>query len=131
VNIRSFDKDKDYNDVSSWWTKQNWPVIPIEFLGPNGFMIENEQNKIATMWVLQFGGTPMYSIEWIIGNPDIEWQDRSEGIKQLTNYLCDWTKKQDGKIMLCMTQHKRIADNFLKIGFTTDDTHIYPLIRSL
>lgn len=130
MNIRSFDSSKDYNEVSSWWKKQEWPSLPLELLTTSGFIIEDETNKIAATWIFKTN-CPIYIMEWTVGNPDINWQDRSAGIDLVTDAACKWAKSDGATQVFTMTRNERFINKLEKAGFQKTESGMTHLVRVL
>lgn len=130
MNVRSFDSNLDYADVSSWWKKQEWPVLPLGMLPNSGFIIEDNKNKIAATWIIKTN-YPVYLMEWTIGNPDVDWEDRSTGIDLVTDAACKWAKANGASHLFTMTKNERFMDKLEKSGFIKADTGMTHLMRVL
>lgn len=130
MKVRDFDTKTDYVDVAAWWKKQDWPAMPLDILSPKGFISEKNDVKLAATWIYRFSKS-MYLMEWTVGNPDISFEDREEGIRMVTNKACDWAKLDGAKHVLTMTKHNRLIDKFKNYGFNVSDTEMTHLIRSL
>lgn len=130
MNIRSFDAKLDYVDVYSWWKKQEWPVLPLEMLPPNGFIVENTTNKIAATWIFKLE-CPIYLIEWTVGNPELNWEDRSKGIELILNEACNWAKVNGATHILTMTKNERFMNKLENFGFKKTDLGMTHLVRVL
>lgn len=130
MNVRSFDSNLDYSDVSSWWKKQEWPVLPLELLTTSGFIIEDENNKIAATWVIKTN-CPIYLMEWTIGNPEVKWEDRSTGIDLITNAACQWAKVDGASHVLTMTKNERFMNKLENNGFIKAESGMTHLMRLL
>lgn len=121
---------EDYNEISSWWTKQDWPAIPLQMLSDSGFIVEEDGVKIAATWIFKTN-SPIYLMEWTVANPDISWDKRSEGLELITNEACKWAKKNGAASVFTMTKHERFIDKLKDYGFQVTDSGMTHLIRSL
>jgi hypothetical protein len=130
MQVRSFNKDTDYNDVSAWWEKQGWPVLPAEVLSSAGFIVEHEGQRLAATWIFATN-CPIYIMEWTVANPDVSWEQRQDAIKLVTDSACDWAK-QDGAVQVfTMTKSKRFIDKLQEYGFQKTEDGMTHLVRSL
>lgn len=128
---RRFDVTKDYSDVSAWWMAQNWPVLPKEYLAENGFIAELDNEKVAAAWMLQLGKTPIYMFEWLVGNPNVNWEIRAKGIETLINDMCDLSKKDGAQVILGICKNERLITKLNAIGFENDNSDMKFLMRKL
>lgn len=128
--VRQFDNEKDYQDVSAWWLKQEWPVLPAAILSKAGFIVEDQNEKLAATWVFATN-CPIYIMEWTVGNPDIEWNKRSNGIKVVTDAACEWAKNDGASQIFTMTKSKRFIEKLEEVGFKETESGMTHLVRSL
>lgn len=130
MHVRSFNNELDYNEVSQWWIKQGWPVLPQEILTTSGFIVESDSAKFAATWIFKTN-CPIYIMEWTVGNPDVKWEDRSEAIQLVTNTACEWAKQDGAKQVFTMTKSDRFIKKLKESGFTKTDSGMTHLVRSL
>lgn len=129
--VRKFDTDKDYNDVASWWKKQEWPALPANILSTAGFIVEQDNEKFAATWVFATN-CPIYIMEWTVGNPDSSWENRSAALEMVTDAACTWAKNDGAKQIFTMTKSKRFIEKLIECnGFTETESGMTHLVRSL
>ena len=129
--IRNFDSDLDYVDVMSWWESQGWPALPSSMLSNTGFIVEtNDGIKLASNWIFPTN-CPIWIMEWTVGNPDVEWTQRKEGLDYLINHSCQWAKNNGALKVFTMTKHARFIDKLQELNFIKTDDNMTHLIRSL
>lgn len=131
MKTRSFDVNADYDEVKSWWKKQGWPAIPVEFLGVNGYIAEKDGQKIAATWIYRLQDSPWALMEWTVGNPDASWEDRSVALKMVTDTACAWAKENGASKVFTMTKSARFMDKLIETGFIKTDSEMTHLMRSL
>ena len=130
MEIKSFNTNTDYNDVSSWWKAQDWPILPESILSDCGFIIKDNNLKIAATWVFKTN-SPIYIMEWTVGNPEVSWEKRQEGIQLLTEAASSWSKEHGASYLLTMTKSKRFIEKLKDSGFKETDDEMVHLMRSL
>lgn len=131
MQVRNFNKDIDYKDVSAWWEKQGWPVLPADVLSSTGFIIEHEGQKMAAAWVYKLQDSPWSLMEWTVGNPDAVWQDRSVALDLLVEKIAAHAKNDNSSLLLTMTKHQRLVDKLKLQQFEETDTDMVHLMRKL
>lgn len=129
LNIREFSLEKDAEDVVEWWKKQGWDENTIHVVSDAGFIAEDGE-KLAAAWVIKTN-TPIYMIEWTVGNPNADWEKRKDALEQLTNHACDWAKQDGAKAVMVMTKSDRYIEKLKNTGFIESDNELTHLIRSL
>lgn len=130
LSIREFNIDTDREDVMCWWKSQGWDSSTIGLVSPNGFVAEVDDKKVVATWVLKTD-TPIYLIEWTVGNPDVSWETRDICIKALTEHACSWAKENGASATMVMTKNKRYIDKLKDNGFMLSDDGMTHLVRSL
>lgn len=130
MEVRKFDVTKDYDNVSQWWSKQGWPVLPAGILSSAGFIICDGEEKLAATWMFATN-CPIYIMEWTVGNPNVEWEKRSQAIKMVTDAACEWAKQDGAAQVFTMTKSERFIDKLQEFGFIKTDSGMTHLVRSL
>lgn len=131
MNIRDFDIQKDYDDVVKWWKANDWVVMPPEMYGIQGFIAETDDHKIAACWVYRDKKCPICILEWTVGNPDIDWEVRKEGIDKVIAQSFSWAQEDGAQFVLTMTKNKRLIEKLKDNNFVETDSGMTHLIRRL
>lgn len=131
MQVRKFNIETDYEDITTWWKKQDWDIIPSSLLGVNGFIVEKDNKKIAATWIYKLQDSPWSLMEWTVGNPDTNWEDRSQAIKMVTDSACEWAKNNGAKLVFTMTKNERFMNKLQESGFIKTDSNMTHFVRSL
>lgn len=130
MKVRKF-MPEDYNDVYSWWTYyKDWTPMPLEMLGDNGFIVEKNGQKLAAVWGYNTG-CPIHIMEWLVGNPEASWEERSEAINLVTDTCSQWCKQNGAKLVFTMTKNKRLIEKLQEQKFVKSDENMTHLLRSV
>lgn len=116
MNIKRFE-EKDYNRLLNLWDNWNLPNTPKTWIPEDTFIIENNDKIVCSGSLYQLGKTPMFWIEGVISNKEIEKSMRKEGLKLLINKLFDIAKEQGAEIVLSSTPRDGLKDMFLDNNF--------------
>lgn len=131
MNIRDFDVEKDYNTIIEWGQKQGWPMMPPSYYGIKGYITEQDGIPVAAAFVYRDHGCPICILEWVIGNPDIEWEVRRDGINKVIDSCFEWAKNDGAEVVLTMTKNKRLIEKYKEKEFVETDSEMTHLIRRL
>lgn len=118
--------DKDYPTVLKWLTAQEWPPLPVEVLPKTGFIVDDYcagflyKTDSAIAW-----------LEWVVANPDTDYNKRGEALDNLINSLVTEAKDQGFKIVLTSCQHNRLINRYDNHGFKITDKNMTNLMRVL
>jgi len=130
MTVRLFDYDKDYEDIKSWWKEQEFPVIPKDYLSTTGFISEDKENKYAVTWVFTTN-SPIYIMEWTVGNPNVDYKKRKEGLHQIIEASSVFAKECGAKFLLTMTNNNRFYNKLTEFNFDEQDRNVIHMMRSL
>lgn len=130
MEVRFFDKAKDYPDVKLWWEKQEWFPVETHLLSSTGFIAETEKTKLAATWIYVTNSS-IYIMEWTVGNPDVEWEQRAEAIDLVVETASRWSKTNGAAIVFTMAGHDRLINKLKKQDFIETDTNMTHFVRRL
>jgi len=129
--VREFDIKKDYDDIVKWYKAHDWEPMPSRMYGLQGYIAETDDAKVAASWVYRDKKCPICILEWTIGNPETNWQDRKEGINIVMEECLSWAKEDGAEIVLTMTKNKRLIEKLKENDFIESDNEMTHLIRRL
>lgn len=128
--VRKFDPELDYIDAVTCWKQQEWPAIPLDLLPKTGIVVESDQSKLAFGW-LYLTDSKMSILEFIVGNPNVSWQERDEAIHLVINALCLEAKGNGARSIFTSVNHPRLIERYKSQGFAETDRNMTNLIRNL
>lgn len=114
----------DYPTVKEWADKRKFPLVPPEFLPPNGFIIDD-----CCVCFVYRSETPIAWLEWVISNPDSDVRD--DALNLLIEAACDWAKGQGFKVLFTSVEHKGLIERYKSLGFIETDRSMTNLLRNL
>jgi hypothetical protein len=126
MNIRKFDKEKDYLQMCSWYKAHAKPSPYITSLSTNGFIVEN-----ICMGFLYSTDSDIAFIEGYISNPDCNRKDRKEALDILSNRLLDEAKALGFKKVLSFSNRPSVKSRMKKYGYEIIQTDLVCGMRSL
>lgn len=131
MHIQEFNIKRDYPFIVSWGEKQDWPIMPPKYYGHKGYIAYDNDTPIATAFVYRDKGCPFCILEWVIGNPDVDWEVRKEGLDLVIDTASQWAKNDGAEIVLTMTKNKRLIEKYIDNKFIQTDEGVTHLIRRL
>lgn len=108
MNIRKFNKEKDYETVLSWATKRNLKYPPLDFLSDDGLIIDN----VCSVFLYKTNSKVLF-LEALISNPNTTKELRSQGLDILFSNIIDYSKANSIKYIYCNLENK-ILENKIK-----------------
>lgn len=115
--VRAF-LPSDYSLLANWWRDWELPVAPIEFLPTDsGLIVMSGFLPVCAGFLYQLGDTPMFWIESVVSNPNVEKEVRTEALGHLIGGLADKAKEMDCELLMGSTPREGLAQIFQEQGF--------------
>lgn len=126
-----FNYNTDYEVVSSWWKKRNCPIIPKDFLGNYGFIINENNKKLCAIWLYPIMTTKWCMVRFPISNPDITKEEHEKSLDLLFSSVHNISKDMGYKHIFCSTNHDGFIKRLNKYGYNqeaTDCVHFWGVL---
>lgn len=78
--VRPFEAAKDYKEISAWWNAHSFPVPPLAFLSPRGFVAEVDGKPVAAGWLYRTDSSFGW-FEYMVANPKAPPRSRPAAIR--------------------------------------------------
>lgn len=130
MNIRKFDRKKDYILVLRWWKDWGWPALPLEALPQNGYIVENMGKPICAAWLYKTDSC-LASIEWIISDAKASREEREGTIELLFNKLFDIAKEEGFTMVFSSVKNLVLKNKMLDLGYQEGDINMTNMIKVL
>ena len=130
MNLEVFEAEKHYTIISKWWDSHGWPTIPLGSLSQLGMIVFKDDIPLACGFLYDTD-SDMAILEWIVGNPDADHEDRGEGLDLVIESLGLIAMSQGKKYIHTFCKHKRLIDRYKKFNFIEGDQNVTTMVRSL
>lgn len=130
IRIEQFKEDEHYQILIEWWKAQNWQVMPIHALPTTG-VISYKDNKPVAAGFLYDTDSSFAWLEWIVGNPDVDHEDRGEGLDSVINALVTFAELKGKELIMTSSHHERLIERYKEHNFQVTDKGMSILIRSI
>lgn len=125
MNISPITKEK-YNTLIGWYKKWDLPITPFECIPRNSLIVDD----ICAGFIYQLDNTPIWWIEGIISNPEIENKDLKKNcLKLLITSLEDVAKSNNGYLIMSSTPRESLNSIFLNEGYKNPPEKYFHLAR--
>lgn len=127
ITTRLFDKEKDYDILSSWWKKHGSYAPMPDHLPPTGIMVEIEDTP-ACAGFLYNTDAKICVIEFVICNPQLSKQKRDKTLTRLIAILRDLAIKRGYTAIYNSTGIPKFIGRLKEAGFVEADknqTHMF------
>lgn len=131
MEVRIFDKEKDWETVRDWWIQ--WgkdPIAPI-LLPSVGLIVGDGEKDVCTTWIYHEPGCGTAVLGFTISNKEIDRNVRSEALDLLYKEVVDLTRKAGILVLTSYNNNKSILKRLSKLGFVKGDLSMTNLIKIL
>lgn len=125
--MRLIELDKDYGDLETWWLAQDWTPVQRQFLPKLGLI---EPGLAAGFLYLSDSGG-MAWMEWIVGNPEADYEERGKALDQIIEGLAAAAAHAGAKAIFTSASHKRLIERYKEHSFMLTDSNVSHFIRGL
>lgn len=128
ITVSRFDPEKHYSILKSWWEKYSFPILQLELLPPNCFMSYKKDTPLAFAALYKTDGI-ITVLTWYCGNPDVTWQERSEGLHSVIDHAIMVSKEMGFTLVFTMAENDRLTEKLISSGFVLGDKKINNFFR--
>lgn len=129
MQLRRFELEKDYSSYEVLYKEWNLPVTKKDWIPEDTFIVENDGKLVCSGSLYQLSQTPMFWIEGLISNKNIDKTIRKEALIVLINKLYEVGKEKGAEIILSSTPRDGLKDIFEENGFYQTPEKYYHLGR--
>jgi hypothetical protein len=130
MTLELFDKDKHYDIICSWWSKHDWPIVPINALPKTGLIVSDD-GMYTCSGFLYATDSSLCWLEWIVSNPDVEYNKRDMSMYLLINGLVEISKKNKFSHIFTSASHSGLIERYKNCGFKQTDLSMTNLIKEI
>ena len=94
MQVRNWDRDKDYRTLVQWWTDLKVGTVPKECLPPDGIMVEDDGKPICAGGLYIGVGTQFAFMEWIVVDKNANKRDTHSALKMCIDAIMDLAKSK-------------------------------------
>lgn len=130
IQIREFDREKDYEMVRDWWAGHGWTPVPLNILpklGVIAYEAKPEGNTdTAAAWLYMDNSIGVCMLEWTVTRPGCTGRAAVAAIQALTEYLTLAAREMNYFIMLTTAKQPSLCRLHERNGFIrTDDQMVH------
>lgn len=120
IQIKQFKIDEHYEILEGWWKKQDFTPISIPSLSQTGLIAYKDNQPLASGFLYDTDSA-WALIEWIVGNPDSNKDDRREAVGQVIEGLIVFAELKGKKLIHTITKHENLMKTYVDHGFIKAD----------
>ena len=132
MQIRNWDRDKDYKTLVQWWTDWKFGTVPKECLPPDGIMVEDNGKPICAGGLYIGVGTQFAFMEWIVADKNANKRDVHKALKICIDAIIKLAKSKNMKLVYTATKEKELHKRYVKFhNMILTETGVKTFLRDL
>lgn len=116
----------DYPTLVAWWSAQNFPTIPPQFLPTTGLIIDG-----LCAGFLYGSDSAICWLEWVVANPEADKAERRAALDELIEALAANAASRGYKAIFTSVVHPGLLERYKQHGFVITDNGVTHLLRSI
>ena len=132
MQIRNWDRDKDYKTLVQWWTDWKFGTVPKDCLRPDGIMVEDNGKPICAGGLYIGVGTQFAFMEWIVADKNANKRDVHKALKICIDAIIKLAKSKNMKLVYTATKEKELHKRYVKFhNMILTETGVKTFLRDL
>ena len=132
MQIRNWDRDKDYKTLVQWWTDWKFGTVPKECLPPDGIIVEDNGKPICAGGLYIGVGTQFAFMEWIVADKNANKRDVHKALKMCIDAIMELAKSKGMKLVYTSTKEKELHKRYVKFhNMILAETSVKTFLRDL
>lgn len=120
LTVISFDPSVHYPIVVQWWRDHGFPVLPLDFLPPTGFVVCFGGVPISAGFLIK-SDTPIIWLEWIVADKKADPVIRDRSIHFLIHYAMCMALQLGYRCLYTGVVHEGLKKRLMQSGFVEGD----------
>ena len=132
MQVRLWDRDRDYDTLVKWWTEWEFGVVPKECLPPDGIMVEIDGTPVCAGGLYIGEGTQFGFMEWIVTDKQAEQRDVHNCLKLCIDSIMVLAKDKGIKLVYTATKEQALHKRYTKYhGMVLAESDVKTFLRDL
>ena len=132
MQVRNWDRDKDYKTLVQWWADWKFGTVPKECLPPDGIIVEDDGKPICAGGLYVVVGTQFAFMEWIVADKRANKRDVHKALKICIDAIIGLAKSKNMKLVYTATKEKELHKRYVKFhNMILTETGVKTFLRDL
>ena len=132
MQIRPWDRDKDYNTLVLWWKQWEFGIVPKECLPPEGVVVEDNGKPVCAGGLYIGQGTQFGFMEWIVVDKNTDKRTGHKGLKMCIDGIMQLAKDKDIKLVYTATKEQALHKRYTKYhNMVLTESNVKTFLRDL
>jgi len=119
-----------YDRVCGWWRAHNFPILPINFLPFEGFIISNEDTELYAVF-LYVTDSDLCWLTFPVSNPIASYEEKRGAMEQLFQDVGNSAKDAGYNFMFTTSPLASVQEALIGAGFTLGDENVNHYMKLL
>jgi hypothetical protein len=114
MQVRFWDRDKDYDTLVRWWNDWEFGVVPRECLPPDGIMVEEEGKPVCAGGLYIGEGTQFGFMEWIVTDKQADQRLVHRALRKCIDSIMQFARDRGLKLVYTATKEQALHKRYEK-----------------
>tara|TARA_E500000331_G_scaffold228192_1_gene218369 strand:+ start:1242 stop:1706 length:465 start_codon:yes stop_codon:yes gene_type:complete len=132
MQIRPWDRDKDYDTLVKWWNDWEFGQVPKECLPPAGIIVEVDGQPICAGGLYVGEGTQFGFMEWIVTDKQADSRKMHSALKMCIDSIMRLAKDKGLKLVYTATKEQALHKRYTKYhNMMLTESNVKTFLRDL
>ena len=132
MQIRPWDRDKDYDTLVKWWADWEFGKVPKECLPPEGIIIEDNGEPLCAGGLYIGEGTQFGFMEWIVTDKQADSRKVHTALKLCIDSIMKLAKDRELKLVYTATKEQALHKRYTKYhNMMLTESNVKTFLRDL
>jgi len=114
MQVRFWDRERDYDTLVKWWNDWEFGVVPKECLPPDGIMVEEEGTPVCAGGLYTGEGTQFGFMEWIVTDKHADQRLVHRALKKCIDSIMQFARDKGLKLVYTATKEQALHKRYQK-----------------
>ena len=114
MQVRFWDRDRDYDTLVRWWKEWEFGVVPKECLPPDGIIVEEEGTPVCAGGLYIGEGTQFGFMEWIVTDKQADQRLVHRSLKKCIDSIMQFARDRGIKLVYTATKEQALHKRYQK-----------------
>jgi hypothetical protein len=112
-----------YQKVCNWWKAHGFPVLPVDFLPFEGYIISDNDVELYAVF-LYVTDSALCWLTFPVSNPKATYEQKQGAMEQLFKDVAEDAKSEGFKFMFTTSPLPRVQEALINSGFELGDQNV-------
>ena len=114
MQVRLWDRDKDYDTLVKWWKQWQFGIVPKDCLPLDGIIVEVDNIPMCAGGIYRYPGTAFGFMEWVVTDKYADLRKRHKALKLCIDGIMELAKNNGVRLVYTMTKSSALQKRYQK-----------------